>query len=284
MIQRPLPLSRRLLASLDPVALFRHFRRYRELTLQLIRRDLAQRYRGSFLGMLWSFVTPLATLIIYTFVFSTVLKARWRASADASPIEFALALFSGLIPFGVFSEVANRSPGLVLGSPNYVKKVVFPLDVLPVVTLGAALVHSLIGVGILLALVTWATGSVSLVHLAALPLAYLPLIFLSLAVGWLLASLGVYVRDIGNGIGIAVQLLMFLCPIVYPIEAVPPAVQHLFWFNPLTPIVESFRSLLLWHEWPNWRPWLGWTLGTGVLAWISHAWFMQLRRGFADVV
>lgn len=274
----------RLWALVDPARKLRHLYRHRELTMQLVWRDVAQRYRGSHLGFLWSLVTPLATLAIYTFVFSTVLRARWRPQGETSSAEFALALFAGLIPFGVFSEVANRSAGIIVGTPNYVKKVIFPLDILPVVALGSALVHSLIGVAILSVGVLWITGDVAPLCMAALPLAYAPLMLLCLAVGWTLASLGVYFRDIGHGVGIAVQMLMFLSPIVYPVQAVPVEFQQAMYLNPLTTIVEVFRSLLLWHSWPDWRPWLAWTLVSAVLAWLSHAWFVYLRKGFADVL
>jgi lipopolysaccharide transport system permease protein len=270
-------------AALDPVATLRHFYRHRELLWQLVKRDVQQRYRASHLGLLWSVLTPLSTLVIYTFVFSTVLKARWRPEGS-STIEFALALFAGLIPFTVFAEVANRAPGLVPGSPNYVKKVIFPLDILPIVTLGSAAIHSLISAAILTVLVTLVTGDVAPRLMAVLPLAYLPLVFLALGVGWLLAALGAYVRDIGHGVGIAVQFLMFLSPIVYPLHAVPEAFRPLFTYNPMTTIVEVFRTLLLWHDWPDWRPWLLCTIGTGIFAWFGHVWFTHLRRGFADVI
>jgi len=270
-------------AALNPFATLRHLWRHRELAWQLVRRDVEQRYRTSHLGLLWTVLTPLSTLVIYTFVFSTVLKARWRPEGS-STIEFALALFAGLIPFNVFAEVANRAPGLMPGSPNYVKKVIFPLDILPVVTLGSAVIHSFISAAILSVLVTVVTGDVAPRLMAVLPLAYLPLIFLALGVGWLLAALGAYVRDISHGVGIAVQFLMFLSPIVYPLQAVPEAFRPLFTYNPMTTIVEVFRTLLLWHDWPDWRPWLLWTIGTALFAWFGHVWFTHLRRGFADVI
>lgn len=270
-------------AALNPLATLRHLWSHRELAWQLIRRDVEQRYRTSHLGLLWSVLTPLSTLVVYTFVFSTVMKARWRPEGG-STIEFAMALFAGLIPFNVFAEVANRAPGLVPGAPNYVKKVIFPLDLLPIVSLGSAVVHSLISAAILTVLVTGVTGDVAPRLMAVLPLAYLPLVFLALGVGWLLAALGAYVRDIGHGVGIAVQFLMFLSPIVYPLQAVPEAFRPIFGYNPMTTIVEVFRALLLWHSWPDWRPWLLCTVGAGLFAWFGHVCFSHLRRGFADVI
>jgi lipopolysaccharide transport system permease protein len=183
----------------------------------------------------------------------------------------------------VFSEVAIRSPGLVLSVPNYVKKVVFPLEVLPVVALLSAVVHSLIGVAILLVGSWVLRGSISPL-VVFLPAAYLPLFLLCLAVGWFLASLGVYVRDIGQGTPVIVQFLMFLSPVVYPVTAVPEGLRPILQLNPMTSIIELFRTLLLWAEAPSWRTGCLWTLLSGGAAWLGYAWFMRSRKGFADVL
>ena len=223
-------------------------------------------------------------LAVYTFVFSGIFKVRWVNSAEATPLgEFALILFAGLIPFNVFSEVILRSPNLILSVPNYVKKVVFPLEILPVVALGSSIVSSLISVSVLLAAIGLLLGSISW-SLILLPLAYLPLILLTLAAGWLLASLGVYLRDIGQGIGIATQALFFISPIFYPPTAIPEPYRFLVYLNPLTPILGNFRYALLGQGEFNWGLWLGWTVLGGVLAWLGYVWFMKTRKGFADVL
>jgi len=256
----------------------------RELIAQLTAREIAVRYRGTYLGVLWSLITPLLMLLIYTLVFSIVLKVKWSDADQATRLDqFALTLFAGLIPFTVFSEVITRAPTVILSVPNYVKKVVFPLEVLPVVVLASALVHSLISVGILLGGVVLLQGTVS-PTVVLLPLAYLPLILLCLGLGWFLASLGVYVRDIGQSVGLVVQMLFFLSPIFYPVSAVPEALRIVMAVNPLTTVVNSFRQTLLWQETLLWEPWARWTGITALLAWFGYVWFMRTRDGFADVM
>jgi lipopolysaccharide transport system permease protein len=258
---------------------------HRDLVRQLLAQELQQRYRGSYLGILWPFITPLLMLAIYTFVFSIVFQLRWGGLSDrpAPPAQFALTLFAGLIPFSVFAEVANRSPTLVLGVPHYVKKVVFPLEVLPVVMLGSVLAHSLINVGILLAGTLLLQGQLS-PTVAFLPIAYVPLVLLCLAVGWFLASLGVYVRDVGQGIGIVTQVLFFMSPVFYPVSAVPEELRIVLQVNPLTPILSGYRWAMLWDAPPDWGLWAGWTMITAVLATLAYQWFIRTKPGFADVL
>jgi lipopolysaccharide transport system permease protein len=223
-------------------------------------------------------------LIVYAFVFSVVFQARW-GEAGGSPRkgEFALTLFAALIPFGVFTEVVNRAPSIVLSSPNYVKKVVFPLEILPVAAVGSALVHSFISSGILLAGSLLLLGYVS-PAVVLLPLAYVPLVLLTLGLAWFLASLGVYVRDIGQVIGVVTQVLFFLSPIFYPVSAVPERLRFILYANPLTSILTDFRRTLRWGAAPAWESWAALTLGTALVALLGYAWFMQTKKGFADVM
>lgn len=257
----------------------------RYLTISLIKREISQRYRGSFLGVFWSLFTPICMLLIYTFVFSLVFKARW-SSGDGSSTpsgEFALILFAGITPFTVFSEVVNRSPSSIINVPNYVKKVIFPLEILSPVMLGSALFSSLINVGLLIIarLIIYKSLSASLY---LLPFAYLPLIFLTIGTSWFLASLGVYIRDIAQSIPILVQMLMFLSPIFYPIELVPPALQTWFELNPITFIVTSFRQTILWGEPIEWGRWGILTFVTFLLAILGYLWFIKTKKGFPDVL
>ena len=273
------------LAYLNPAALFATLWRHRHLMRQITAREITQRYRGSYLGILWSFIIPLLMMAVYTFVFSVVFKARWRSDAttESSMGEFALTLFAGLTAFNVFAEVVNRAPALILGVPNYVKKVVFPLEILPVVATASAVINSFISAGLVV------IGSLLLLHkvpatLLLLPLAYLPLIFLTLGMGWFLASLGVYIRDVAQIIGVGVQILFFISPVFYPISAVPAAIRPILQLNPLTPILESFRQVLLWGEPLHWGAWLAWTAGTFAFALFGYAWFASTKKGFADVM
>ncbi len=273
-----------LISSLNPVRITRGLWRYRALIWSLTKRELSQRYRGSFLGALWTFIVPLFMLLIYTFVFGVIFKARWQVNGPETPTgEFALILFAGITPFNLFSEVANRSPNLIVGMTTYVKKVVFPLEVLPVVAVGAALINSFVNVGLLIIanLIIMHTFSWAIVFL---PLAYLPLLLLSLGVGWFLSSLGVYIRDVAQGIVIVVQILFFLTPIVYPVAAVPPALQPILSINPLTFIADSFRQSVLWSQQLNWVGLAAWTIILAIFAAAGLAWFLKTRKGFADVL
>jgi lipopolysaccharide transport system permease protein len=256
----------------------------RTLIRELTVRELQQRYRGSFLGGLWTFIVPLIMLFIYTFVFSYIFRARWQAGGPESPPgEFALILFAGLTPFNIFSEVANRSPQLVVNVPNYVKKVVFPLEVLPVVAVNVAVINSLVNIGLLV------IGSLVVYHkvspiLYFLPLVYVPVILLCLGVGWLLASLGVYIRDIAQGIGLVVQIILFTSPVFYSIDFVPAFIKPVYVLNPLTFIITSFRKVLLWGETISMLEWLMWSAALFIFAWLGLFWFVRTKRGFADVL
>jgi lipopolysaccharide transport system permease protein len=258
---------------------------YRDLIAQLTLRSIQQRYRGLSLGFWWSLVTPLFMLAVYTFVFTVVLRARWGTATDQPPApgEFALTVFAGLIPFTVFSEVLNDAPNLVLRVPNYVKKVVFPLEVLPVVSVGTSLFHSVISLGILL-VATWLLQHQLGLMLVFLPLAYVPLTLLCLGLSWVLASLGVYLRDITQLVVLVTQVLLFTSPIFYPASAVPAPLQPILALNPLTSIVDGFRRAVIWQEPPAWDAWLIWTVLTGACAVLGYVWFRKIRPGFIDVL
>jgi lipopolysaccharide transport system permease protein len=192
-------------------------------------------------------------------------------------------LFAGLIPFTAFAEVLNASPRTILAVPNYVKRVVFPLEVLPVVTVGTALMQSLISVGILL-LASAAMGGAIHPSVGLLPLAYVPLILLSLAFAWLLASLGTYVRDLAQSVPVLSQLLMFLSPVFFPASIVPQPFRTLIEGNPLTVILDDFRRVLLWDQPLDWGRWSIWVVLTACCAYAGYLWFMKTKAGFADVL
>lgn len=256
--------------------------RNRALIASMAKREVLGRYRGSALGLLWSFFNPLFMLAIYTFVFSVVFKARWGAGSD-SKTEFALVLFAGLMIFNLFSECINRAPALVLGNVNFVKKVVFPLEVLPVVTLLSALFHGLISLGVwLLAYVVF----FDLPHSTALylPLVITPFMLLIIGLSWLLASLGVFLRDVAQFIGTITTVLMFMSPIFYPATALPEEFRQWLYINPLTPIIEQARDVLYWGKPPDFAMLGIYTLASAMLAWLGFAWFQKTRKGFADVL
>lgn len=272
-----------LLRLLNPFVILYSLWSYRDLIGQLIKREVGQRYRGSYLGVLWSFITPFLMLMIYTFVFSMIFKSSWQAGTETPIGEFALTLFAGLAAFNLFSEVVNRAPTLILTVPNYVKKVVFPVEILPVVAVGSALVNSLIASGLVIAGSILLRGRLS-PTIFILPLSYLPLCFLSLGLGWFLSSLGVYIRDIGQGINIFVQMLFFLSPVFYPTSAIPETFQDVISINPLTLILTEFRQTLLWGEMIDLKAWGLWFTLTFVLAILGYVWFTKTKKGFADVM
>ncbi len=257
---------------------------HRDLIARLTTQEIGQRYQGSLLGVLWSLVTPALMLTVYTLVFSLIFQARWAAAGPAArPADFALTLFAGLIPFNLLAEVAARAPSLVLATPSYVKKVVFPLEVLPVVAVGSATAHSLIALGVLCLAQVALTGRLP-ATLALVPAAYAPLVLIALGLAWILASLGVYLRDMGHVVGVATHLLLFASPIFYPVEAVPDGYRTVVQANPLTGILDTFRRVTLWGEAPVWPSWGILLAGAAALALLGYAWFMQTKKGFADVM
>ncbi|MBP9217551.1 MAG: ABC transporter permease [Sterolibacterium sp.] len=259
--------------------------RHRHLLGQLIRREVLGRYRGSFLGLLWSFVNPALMISVYTFVFSVVFQARWGASASGSSnrIEFALLLFAGLIVFNLFAECLSQAPSLILNHTSYVKRVVFPLEILPWVTLGSALFHAGINLLVLLVAMTL-TGQPPGWMALCWPLVIAPLLLLILGLTWLLASIGVFLRDIGQLVSMALTALMFMSPIFYPASALPAAFRDWLFLNPLTLIIEQTRAVLIDHRPPDLLALGLYTALALAIAWLGFAWFQKTRKGFADVV
>lgn len=245
-------------------------------------REVIGRYRGSVMGILWPFINPIFMLIIYTFVFSVVFKARWNAGSD-SKTEFAFVLFAGLIVFNLFAECFNRAPSLILSNTNYVKKVVFPLEILPWVALGSALFHALISLGVWLIAYLILFG-IPHITVLLLPLIILPLLLFIMGLTLAIASLGVYLRDVGQFIGILTTVLMFLSPIFYPVTALPEKYQHILLLNPLTPAIEQTRDVLFWGKAPDMASMSIHLLSAALVAWLGFAWFQKTRKGFADVL
>lgn len=257
--------------------------RHTHLIRQLVRREIEGRYRASMLGMLWAGLMPLAMLAVYTLVFRHVFRARWGGADGGSGLEFALYLYAGLAVFNFFAECVGRAPGLILAQPNLVKRVVFPLEVLPWVATLAAAVHLLIALVILLATTVWLRGGLPWTTVA-LPLVWLPLLPMMLGLGWFLSALGVFLRDIGQMVGLGVSLLMFLSPLFYPLSALPEEWRAVLGLNPLALIMEETRHVLLDGLWPAWGA-LSLLLAACLLVALGGALFFRAtRHGFADVV
>jgi lipopolysaccharide transport system permease protein len=268
--------------SIKPSEMIGSLWRNRSLIKSMVVREVVGRYRGSFMGILWSFFNPVFMLLVYTFVFSVVFKARWSAGSE-SKTEFALVLFAGLLVFNLFAECVGRAPTLILSNVNYVKKVVFPLDVLPWITMGSALFHTLISIAVWLAAYLILFG---MPHVTALllPLVLVPLVLLIMGLTWALASLGVFLRDIAQFIGVAITTLMFLSPIFFPATALPEDYRYLIVINPLTPAIEMTRDVLYWGKQPDWGVLMIYSVAASAIAWLGFAWFQKTRKGFADVL
>jgi len=275
------------------------------LFVQWLKRDLAGRYRGSLLGMLWPVAQPLSQIAVFTLIFHGFMQMSWPVGGAAGAVAkgvaqaqaipgsagtggldgawaYALNVFAGLAVFNFFAEVLGRAPTAVLGQPNLVTKVKFPLVLLPAVTVGAALVHVGVGAVVLLSAALWA-GTLT-PHVAWLPLWLAPVLLYGACLALLLASLGVYVRDVGQMMSALTSLLMFLTPIFYPMSAVPPSLRALFELNPVAWAADSLRGLLLEGRALELAPWAV-HLGVSAVAALAAAWvFRRLQGGFADVL
>ena len=257
----------------DPVHLARDLMRHRYLLGQLVKRDVLLRYRGAYFGLLWIFFNPLIMLGIFVFVFSHVFQARWPAQAGGIP--FALNLYCGLIAFNIFGETVGRSPAAVRSYPSYVKKIIFPLAILPVVPLGAAIVHA----GFNFLMLALALAWVGQLHPSQLlvPLLLAPLLLFSLGLAWFLSAWGVFIKDM------LVQMLLFLSPVFYPAKAVPPALRPLFSHNPLGAVIEGLRAAVSGSaiDWSAWSLALALSVAAALL---GGLFFSRSRDEFADVL
>ncbi len=257
--------------------------RHKTLIWQLLRRDIFSRYRGSVLGLLWSLGTPLIMLGIYTFVFQYVFKSRWNDAAGETTLSFAIVLFLGLTIHAVMAEILTKSPLLITGNQNFVKKIVFPLEILSWVTLLGAIFTFMISFGLLLIFILVELQRIPLTALL-LPLIILPYLLLLLGISWFLAALGVYLRDIQQITGTLATLLLFLSPIFYSVNILPENLQTLIFLNPLSYIVESARAVLIYGQLPDFIGLGIYSLVALCVAWLGYTFFRAVRPGFSDVL
>lgn len=254
----------------------------RYLLKQLIKQDIQQRYKGSVLGMVWSFMTPIFMLIIYTFVFSEIFQAKWEIDTN-DKYEFAMVLFCGLSAFNMIAEVMNRSTSLVKSHINYVKKVIFPLELLPIVIVSTALFNCVISYIILTVakLVLYRTISFTMYQIL---FCFIPLILLSLGMGYIISSFAVYLKDLENLISIIVTLLMYGSPVFFSISALPERFRFICEVNPLTYIIENFRRVALYNQNLDIKTWGISTIVSGVICVGGYSIFKRVKGGFADVL
>ena len=266
----------------SPFKIIRSLLDNKVLIYNLSRREVIGRYKGSFLGVFLSFINPVFMLSVYTYIFSSVFKSKW-SGASGSKFEFALILFAGLIVFNLFAECFNRAPSLIISNSNYVKKIIFPLEIFPWVSIGSAIFHSAISLLVWVIFYAVVSGMPNITILL-FPIVILPLVFFTLGISWLLASLGVYARDMNQLVTILTTVLMFMTPIFYPIDAIPENYRWLVRLNPLAYVVEQSRNVLYWGKVPDWYQLSGYILASLIVAWLGFVWFQKTRKGFADVI
>ena len=253
------------------------------LYLQLVKREVSSRYRGTALGFGWSLLTPLLMLAVYTFVFSVVFKARWPLPEGQPQGQFAVILFAGLMVHTLMAETLTNAVSSIITNANYVKKVVFPLPLLPLVPLGAAIFYLAFSTLILLAAIFFITGTL---HLTALwlPVVLLPFIIALIGAALFLSALGVYLRDIGQVIGLIMMAMLFLSPIFFPPEALPESYRPILSLNPLTLIITQVRDVLLWGKMPAFGALALYGAASAMFSLVCYAFFARVRKGFADVL
>ncbi len=254
----------------------------RNLIIELVKHDFSGKYKGSFGGIAWSFFQPLFLLSVYTTAFGVILQARWETTG-AGTASYALLLFSGLIIFNSLSEILRESPGLFFNNANFVKKIFFPLELLPIILTLTATLHFFIGVFV------WILGYFLIHGLPKFTIIYFPMIYLCLfplllATGWIISSIGVYIRDISQFTSIIIHSLLFLTPIFYSVEVAPPVIQNFLLINPLTFLVQQFRAVLFFGDNPDFFGLFLYFFVASGFAFVSLNIFRRLRPSFADMV
>lgn len=255
----------------------------RSVISQLTVRESTGKYKGSVIGLGWSLFHPILMLAVYTFVFSVIFKSRWAESATESRFDYAIIMFVGIIIHGILSDVFNKASTLITSNVNYVKKVVFPLEILPIISLGAALFHAGISLLVLLTAYILVNGALQ-VTVLILPLIILPFLLLVLGLAWIIASLGVFIRDTSQTISIITLVMLFLAPVFYSAQIVPEDYRTLLNLNPLTFIIEQSRNVIIFGRQPDWISLLGYSGASFLIFWFGYVWFQKTKKGFADVI
>ncbi len=254
----------------------------RSLLAELTKREILGRYRGASIGLLWSLISPFLMLMVYTLAFGYILRSRWPGTSG-STTDFALILFVGLVVHGFFAECLTRAPQLVLSNPGYVKRVVFPLEILACSMTLTALFHLAMNLVVLVAL-KWFWHGELYWHMLLLPVVIAPLAILTVAVGWFLSALGVYLRDISQFVGVLATAMLFLSSAIIPLESLPEDYRWVFRANPLTLIIDQAREVVIWGRMPDWTALGIYTACVSGLALLALAFFRRMRGGFADVL
>jgi len=264
-------------------AMIKKTKMYAYLVKELTLREIYTKYKGSMLGIFWAILTPIAMLLVFTFVFGGIFKAKWPGIEVTGRVDFAINLYIGLSIFWFFADILSRAPGLIISTPNFVKKVIFPLEILPVVSLLSGVFHLLINFSLIFIALLLTKGSISL-YVFVLPVVLIITFPLLLGASLFLSSLGVYARDISAVIGVVINMLMFLSPVFYPLSAIPKNFQWLFEFNPTTLIIESSRAILIHNTLPDWHKLAVYFIVSSLILILGYKVFNATRKGFADVI
>lgn len=269
--------------AISPHSLIKSTWAHRELIVQLARRDVIGRYKGSLLGMAWSLLSPLFVLGVYTLFFTQVFHVRWETMESGGKGQYATALFAGLIIYTVFADCIARGTQLITTNANYVTKVIFPLDVLPWISSLTAIYHGMASLVVLAAFSLIFTGHIASTFLL-FPVVFVPLMLLSTAAGWLLASLGVYARDVSQMTTLITLALLYTSPVFFPLEHASAGMRSIMLLNPLTFLIEQARRVLLWNELPDALGLAIYTAYCLLACWLAYVWFQRTRGGFIDVL
>jgi len=256
--------------------------RHRSLIVELTRREIHGRYRGANFGLLWALISPFLMLAVYTLAFGSILKSRWPQPVDGAH-HFALILFIGIIIHGFLGECISRAPTLIVHNPNYVKRMIFPLEVLPWPMVFSALFHLFTNLLAFLVLELFLDHQF-VWQVILFPFTVAPLIVLALGLSWWLSALGVYFRDIGQVTSVLVTALLFTSTAIMPMSSVSPEIRWIFSLNPLSFIIDQAREVALWGRMPDWTGLGLYALGALVFTYVGFGVFMTARRGFADVL
>ncbi|MFZ4115244.1 MAG: ABC transporter permease [Chthoniobacterales bacterium] len=259
-----------------------HLASYKSLLWQFTKREIERRYRGTLLGFFWSFMTPLLMLVVYTIVFGFIFGGSYGHPRETK-VQFTLGLFCGLLLWDVIAGSIVASPGLIVGNANFVTKVIFPLEILPIAMISSTLVHTAIGFIPLLLLLVVSQGTIAL-SAASLFLIFMPILFYTLGISWILSALGVFLRDIGAMIPAVITILMFMSAIFFPITAIPSAWRWVIMLNPAAVLISMARNALVFSEWPDMTVYGIQLLISVIVATLGYTLFMKIKPAFADVL
>jgi lipopolysaccharide transport system permease protein len=267
---------------LSPSSYVATIARYRDLIAQLVRHEFHNRFRGTTLGVLWAVINPLLTVLTFAFVFGTVFQSRWGGVAPSTE-NFVIIVLVGMAIHGILAEALGRAPAAIVAQPAFVKKVVFPLEILPIVVTANAVLNAVITLLVVLAARVFVAGSLDATVLL-LPIVLLPYIVFITGVVLFVSAIGVYIRDMTQIVSLLTMLTLFLAPVFYPVSAVPQTYRYLLYLNPLTFIIEQTREVMLFGHMPDWLGLAIYTALAFLFAWLGYCWFQKSRNGFADVI